>query len=61
MSLKRWKRRRAEASKTKTYEVKYEQDGRTVTMSVDAKSTSDARRYVKSQHPDAKIIDVYEI
>ena len=52
---------RANFIQAKTYEVKYEdKTGRIVTTSVSAKSSSDARKYVKSEHPDAKIVDVYE-
>lgn len=53
--------RRTRASSTKTFEVKYEKDGKTITTSISARNSSEARKYVKNQHPDAKIIDVYEI
>lgn len=57
---RRIKERRASAS-TKTYEVKYQVGFNVVTVSVQAKNPSDARRYIKNQHPNAQIIDVYEI
>lgn len=53
--------RHIKASSTKTFEVKYEKDGKTITTSISARNSSEARKYIKNQHPDAKIIDVYEI
>lgn len=61
MPTRRRKERRALASSTKTYEVKYELGGNLLVVSVEAKTTSDARKYIKNQHPNAQIIDVYEI
>lgn len=53
--------RHIKASSTKTFEIVYEKDGRSITTSLSAKNSSEARKYIKNQHPDAKIIDVYEI
>lgn len=53
--------RHIKAGTTKTFEIKYEKDGKTITTSLSARNSSEARRYIKNQHPDAKIIDIYEI